>query len=432
MIIKMNQKFLKYIIPSVIASILSGIYVIVDGFFIGQVLGDNGLAAINISWPITSFIQTFGLAIGISSGIYITSLKAKGKIKEEENVLGMTLVIFVVLSIFLSLLCFFLLPILLPLLGADNITYNYAYDYIKIILLGSIFQIFGLGLIPLLRNIGYVKIACFAMITSSLINFIGDYLFIYVFDMGLQGVAFASVLGQAASMLIGLCVLLKHSKRRYHFNLQIILNLFKMSLAPYILNFSYAILLIITNLVCKKYGGNEAIACYTLLSYILYIINMTASGCGDGIQPLISNYHALQMTKEKKSILVKTLSFSFILISLMVIVMYLYHPALADLYNLSDLATMFYETGIIFYLIGFLLVSIIRVGCCYLYACQDVKKANLLVIIDPLFLAPLSLFILSYYLHVQGIWLSFLCTQIILLLLTLLLIYLSFKEEKYV
>ena len=116
----------------------------------------------------------------------------------------------------------------------------------------------------------------------------------------------------------------------------------------------------------------------------------------------------------------------------MVIVMYLYHPALADLYNLSDLATMFYETGIIFYLIGFLLVSIIRVGCCYLYACQDVKKANLLVIIDPLFLAPLSLFILSYYLHVQGIWLSFLCTQIILLLLTLLLIYLSFKEEKYV
>ena len=78
------KKFASYLIPSLIASVLMSMYAIVDGIFIGQKIGDAGLAAINITWPITSFLQSIGTAMGLSGGIVIQNLLGK-KVGSEQN-----------------------------------------------------------------------------------------------------------------------------------------------------------------------------------------------------------------------------------------------------------------------------------------------------------------------------------------------------------
>ena len=68
----MNHKadFFKYVIPSVIAFTLAGIYAIVDGYFVGNTIGDAGLSAINIAYPVVAVLQALGTGIGMGGAVY--------------------------------------------------------------------------------------------------------------------------------------------------------------------------------------------------------------------------------------------------------------------------------------------------------------------------------------------------------------------------
>ena len=174
------KSFYRYLIPSVIASIFMSAYAIVDGMFIGGKLHDVGLSAINLAWPITALLQAIGTSIGISGGIYISKLNALGDEEKSNKISSTTILIIFIFSIVLGLALFFLSKEILILFGAKGFTLEYANDYLKIIIIGSSFQMLGSGLIPLLKNKNKVKTAMGASLTSIFVNFILDYIFIYI------------------------------------------------------------------------------------------------------------------------------------------------------------------------------------------------------------------------------------------------------------
>lgn len=90
----MNHKslFFKYVIPSIIAFALSGIYAIVDGYFVGNTIGDAGLSAINIVYPIEALIQALGTGIGMGGAVYYSINAAEKKGKRAEEFIGYKLV----------------------------------------------------------------------------------------------------------------------------------------------------------------------------------------------------------------------------------------------------------------------------------------------------------------------------------------------------
>ena len=73
-----HKEFFRFVIPSMLAFALSGIYAIADGFFVGNALGDNALAAINIAYPLTAFLQAVGTGLGMGGAVqYAVSLGTK-------------------------------------------------------------------------------------------------------------------------------------------------------------------------------------------------------------------------------------------------------------------------------------------------------------------------------------------------------------------
>ena len=86
----MNNKrtFFQYVIPSVLSFALSGVYAIVDGFFVGNSIGDAGLSAINIAYPITAVLQAVGTGIGMGGAVKYSILKAEGNEKELNRYIG--------------------------------------------------------------------------------------------------------------------------------------------------------------------------------------------------------------------------------------------------------------------------------------------------------------------------------------------------------
>lgn len=425
------KSFSKYLIPSLITSLLASAFVLVDGMFIGQAIGDVGLSAINVAWPITAFIQSIALAIGLSSGIYISTLNGRGEEDKAKKVKLTTVIIVIASSFIIGGLLLLLANPLLKLFGAEGQCLEYGNRYIKIILYGSLFQMLGSAMSPLLKNSGKVKIAMAASIASLVVNLVLDYLFILKLNYGLEGAAWASVIAIATSGLINLGFYIPEFKG-VNFDKITIKNILIGIPAPFILNYSYSIIIIITNALCLHYGGDPAVAAYTLLSYVLYIINSFALGTADAIQPLFSYNYGAGNTKINRGLLKRCFIISISLIALASILIIIFNDGLAYLYNLSDVAKNYYYDGVYFYIIGFIFIAFQKVICSYFYSINEYKKANILIISEPLVITPIVYLVFCLFIKLNGIWIGFMLIQIILLIIGALFLYDSFfKETKY-
>ncbi|MDE6660477.1 MAG: polysaccharide biosynthesis C-terminal domain-containing protein [Anaeroplasmataceae bacterium] len=422
------KKFASYLIPSLIATVLMSMYAMIDGIFIGQKIGDAGLAAINIVWPITALLQSIGSALGLAGGVIIQKKLAQEEVRQASQIKLTVVIIGVVLAIIFGLIFYFLRVPLLHALGTTDASFSYAMAYLKMILTGAIFQILGMMLIPLLKNSGKVKLAALASLTSMTTNLILDYVMIYVLDMELMGAALASVLAQVASAMVCIFAYFKEFKG-VSFTKENLLDIFKTSLAPFILAYSYSIVILITNIACTHYGGDEAVAAYTLLSYIAYILMAVSCAVGDSIQPLFSFQQAKHEYNKNRRMLKLCMIISFSAILIFDILLIILKRQLGYLYNLSDIAYSYYVAGLYYYLAGGIMISILKVISSYLYAIDSKLFANILVLLEPFVVVPIVLAIFGVSLELTGIWISYLVGQAILLGVACLLLYLQEKKH---
>ncbi len=286
------KTFLKYVIPSVLSFALSGIYTIVDGFFVGNSIGDLGLSAVNIAYPIVAVIQALGTGIGMGGAIYYSINKAEKKEAEAKVYTAGALWLLIISSIILTCMIFFLNSPLLSLLGASGQLLSLGEEYIAVIAAGAALQVIGTGLVPFIRNHGGSFYAMIFMIAGFVTNIILDYVFVWELEQGVSGAAWATIIGQGVTMLIALVYLL----RKKQFTLcipfskmgTVSASVIKIGIAPFGLAMSPNISLIIINRFSVSYGGEPAIATYACIAYVICIIYLILQGVGDGSQPLIS------------------------------------------------------------------------------------------------------------------------------------------------
>ena len=149
-----NQKFYKYVIPSMITMLLSGFYSIIDGLFVANAVNDSALAAINIAYPIQVILNATAIGIGIGGAVSYSYYNGQNKTKQMHKTIGVTCSLLLISGIILPIILNYFVNNLLVFLGAKGNIYNGAYEYIHIILIGGILPIIGNGINPLLRNQG--------------------------------------------------------------------------------------------------------------------------------------------------------------------------------------------------------------------------------------------------------------------------------------
>ena len=284
--------FFKYVVPSVLAFALSGIYAIVDGFFVGQSIGDKGLSAINVAFPVVSLIQSLGTGIGMG-GAVLWSVRRGEKDGSADTYLRATLWMLLFASAFMTAF-FFLNEPVLRLFGAEGDIYAYGKEYLDVIVLGSVFQIFATGLVPAIRNNGGATFAFITMLSGFGSNIVLDYVFVWVLEGGTAGAAVATILGQAVTAIEALLYFLIRklplfgSFRRFG---RCAASIVRVGVAPFGLTLSPMISLMLINKFCMLHGGESAVACYACIAYAVTIVQMLVQGVGDGSQPLISTFY---------------------------------------------------------------------------------------------------------------------------------------------
>lgn len=419
------RMFFQYVIPSVLSFALSGVYTIVDGFFIGNSIGDLGLSAVNIAYPIVAVLQALGTGIGMGGAIYYSIYKAEKKEEQAREFIAGALWVLIISSVLLTISVFLLNSRLLRLLGANGELLALGEEYIAVIALGAFMQVVGTGLVPFIRNHGGSFYAMVSMIAGFVTNIILDYLFVWILEQGVSGAAWATVIGQGVTMLIALAYLLH--KKQFTLNIpfskfgEVSASILKIGIAPFGLTMSPNISLIIINRFSMSYGGEPAVAAYACIAYVICIVYLILQGVGDGSQPLLSQYYGEKNSDKLKSTRNLAYGFALFLSVIGCIIMYLTRESIGILFGASTEVNTEIAKIMPVFLLSVPFVAILRITTASFYATEKSMFSYVLTFIEPLFMLVLMLLLPRLFGGQIMIWWSTVFARILSALLAVIL-----------
>lgn len=402
-----KKEFLLYVIPSVLAFALSGVYAIVDGFFVGNSIGDAGLAAINVAYPVTALLQALGTGIGMGGAVQYSIHAGEDKREEQRAYISWTLLLLAVSSLAAVLLLFPSVSAILSAFGAKGQLLEMGKEYLRVIILGAVFQIFGTGLVPLIRNMGGSVFAMCAMIAGFLTNILLDYLFVWVFGYGLGGAAAATIIGQTVTVAACVVFVLKKgtglSLKSGIKPGRLSGNIMKVAVSPFGLTFSPNIVLILMNKFSMMYGGEGAVACYAVIAYISTIVLLLLQGVGDGSQPLVSRYYGRGRAESVRSVGRMAYISAFLLAAACIAGLYAARNLIAPVFGASAEVSRMSAEVLPYFLAGFMFIAYLRITTACCYATERNVRAFILIYGEPAMLLA-ALLLLPEFMGLEGVW----------------------------
>ncbi|MBP2663113.1 MAG: mepA 2, partial [Firmicutes bacterium] len=196
---KISKLLWQFSLPAIIGMVVNALYNIVDSIFVGNWVGDIGLTAVTIAFPIMIILMAIGMLIGIGASTLVSIRLGEQNRQEAEIILGNAFSLMVVAVVVTTVVALTFLDEILVLLGAEPHVLPYAREFTRIILLGSVFMHIGFGLNNIIRAEGNPRMAMSTMLIASILNVILNPLFIFVFKWGIAGSALATVVAQAVA-----------------------------------------------------------------------------------------------------------------------------------------------------------------------------------------------------------------------------------------
>lgn len=414
----MLKKIIKDSLPTIISMTLSGMYSVVDGIFIGKATGDIGLAAINIAWPITAVITALGIGIGAGGSVLISNYKGRSEADESIKAGNNTFTLLILMGIGITAILLMCYPKLLKVLGARDMVYLEALRYSEIIAKGSLLQVLGTGLMPILRNMDMAISAMVSMTCGLFVNIGVNYYLMFEKAMGIKGAAYGTVIAQGVVVCISMILLCRRFKIRLYLKKKLFIDTIRIGITPFGMSIAPSITLVFTNWQCLAYGGAEAVACYAVISYITFPVQYMLSGIGDGTQPLISFYHGAG--KEKEVLQIKKIAYVFAgtMGTIAALLSILLTPWIGVGFGLSNEAISYFKSGMRISAMAFFLIGYVKFHISYLNAIFETKKAILLTYAESLLVIPVLMYLLPVFAGISGVWAALPVSAVCMLLFT--------------
>jgi putative MATE family efflux protein len=403
----------RYYWPAFISVFVSALYNIVDRIFIGQGVGAAALSGLSIVFPIMLIMMAFGMLFGVGTGVQVSiSLGENDQVKAEKT-LGNGFSLMLLVSVFITILTFVIKDPLLNIFGASEETLKYAQDYLLIILPGVIFQVVGFSLNNVIRSEGNAKVAMYSMLISAGLNIILDPIFIFVFDMGVRGAAFATVLSM---MMMSAWVLFYYVKKRsivilhlkyMKLEYKIIKGILAIGMAPFAMQLAASLVHALLNTQLVKYGDDIAVAANGILMSVMSMIFMCVVAVNMAAQPIIGFNYGAKNFDRVKTTLFKSIKLASLIALGGFVLVELFPGAIVKMFNHTD--PDLYRIGVRGIRIGMAMTFLIGFQVVVGNYFQSTGKAKLAMVISLLrqviVLTPL-LFLFPHYFGLDGVWLS--------------------------
>lgn len=408
---KISKLFIQFSLPAIIAMVINGMQNIIDGIFLGNFVGPNAMASVNLVQPFTQLIIGTSMIISIGCLSFVGRRLGEGKKKESQNIFKTSLMIMLGASLVITFIGIIFNEKLAIVLGANEALLDSVSIYIKTI---SIFatpmsMMFLFGFVD--RVIEKPEVYLKGSILSVITNIVLNYILIKELQLGIRGAAIATGMSYSIALVIVIVPLL---------NKNTVINIFKgrfdkSTIWPVIYNGSsegvtaiaIATTAYVFNMAFMKIAGEVGIAAFTSISYISQFGTLIMFGISDGIGPIISYNYGYNRHDRVEEVLKVSYKVTLIIGTLLFIVLFLGGRSLVGMFasgnkEVLDMAI----SGSKLYAFAFFFNGFNIVFSGYFTAIGKAKESIIISVFRGIAFIILGILILPLIININGVWLT--------------------------
>ncbi len=301
-----------------VAQILNLMYNIVDRIYIGRIPGEGLLAlgGVGLCFPFITLITAFTNLYGAGGAPLCSIERGRGHQEEAQQIMNTSFWLLVITGVLLTILGSTFCRPVLTLFGASDTSLPYAMSYMRIYLLGTIFSMVALGMNPFINSQGFANVGMTTIFLGAVTNIVLDPLFIFVFRLGVQGAAWATVCSQILSAVFVMRFLTGSRaelrlllRKRPALQRKHVWDIIGLGSASFVMQCTNSLVQIACNRMLGAFGGDIYISTMTIINSVRQILDTPVLAIADGASPILSyNYGAGRYDNVKKSIRFVTLS----------------------------------------------------------------------------------------------------------------------------
>lgn len=297
-------------VPAITAQIINVLYNMVDRMYIGHIkdVGAQALTGVGVTMPVIMAISAFAALVSMGGAPRSSIMMGRKEDEQAEKILGSCTALLVLAAIVLTVIFQVFGRQILLMFGASENTIGYAWSYMKIYSMGTIFVQLALGLNAFITAQGYARTSMYTVLIGAVCNIILDPIFIFGFHMGVQGAAWATIISQAVSSVVVVRFLtskrsyLRIKKKNLRLTPSILLPCLALGVSPFIMQITESVLSICFNTSLLKYGGDLAVGAMTIMTSVMQFSMLPLMGLTQGGQPIISyNFGAQQLERVSRA-----------------------------------------------------------------------------------------------------------------------------------
>ena len=312
-----GRLLLKLAFPTVAAQVINMLYNIVDRIYIGHIsdIGAMALTGVGVCMPLIMIVSAFAALVAYGGAPRASIFMGRKDTDSAEKTLGNCFIVQIAISIVLTAALLIWNRDFLMAFGASENTIEYSVRYMNVYAIGTLFVQLTLGMNAFITAQGFAKTGMLSVLIGAVANIILDPIFIFGFNMDVQGAALATIISQALScawvlaFLFGKRTMLKIKRKNLFLDAKIILPCLALGLSVFIMQASESVISVCFNSSLLRYGGDIAVGAMTILTSVMQFAMLPLQGLGQGAQPIISyNYGARNVGRVKAAfrLLLKT------------------------------------------------------------------------------------------------------------------------------
>ena len=412
-------------IPASIGILVMSLNILIDTIFVGQWIGSNAIAAINVVLPVSFFIAALGMSIGIGGASIISRSLGEKNLEKAEQTFGNQISLTLALTTFVVIFGLIYVDQIIPIFGGKGSLFDLAKTYYVIVMYGVPVLAFCMMSNNSIRAEGNPKNAMYAMLLPSVSNLILDYVFIKGFDWGMMGAAWATTLsyGVCASYIIYFFLSgkssLKPDIQAFIPKIGLVQEIASLGSVTLVRQAMVSITVLLVNNILFTLGGESSITVYAIISRMLMFATFPIFGITQGFLPIAGfNYGAQNWQRVRKSINI-SITYSSVMASLIFVAIFLFSDAIPSIFSKDTSVSDQTSVALRYVFMALPVIGIQLIGAAYFQAIGKAFPALLLTLSrQVLFFIPL-LFLLPPYFGVLGVWMAFpladLCSTIVTL-----------------
>lgn len=381
-----GKLLLKLALPTVTAQIINMLYNIVDRIYIGHIpeIGEAALTGVGVCMPLIMIVTAFSAFAAYGGAPRASIYMGQGDHDSAEKTLGNCFAVQFIISVLLTAALLLWNRDFLMAFGASDKTIGYGVEYMNIYAIGTIFVQMTLGMNAFITAQGFAKTGMFSVLIGAVANIVLDPIFIFGFNMGVAGAAWATIISQAMScawVLLFLCGKKTHLRLRVKYmrlSRKIVLPSLALGLSSFIMQASESIISICFNSSLQSYGGDIAVGAMTILTSVMQFAMLPLQGLGQGAQPIISYNYGARNPERVKAAFKLLLKSSLVYSTLLWALVMLFPQAFAAMFTSSETLMAFTQKALRIYMACLLLFGI-QIACQMTFTSLGNAKASILV-----------------------------------------------------